>query len=146
MTKMSVDYEGDLHCKITHEPSKTVIFTDAPVDNRGKGKSFSPTDLLAASLAGCIATTLAIFAQKKGWDLSGMRLEVEKEMESLPLRRIGRLPVTIWMPISLPVEEKQVLERVVKTCPVHKALASEIEIPIVMIWDLNQKVSEDLKI
>ena len=74
-----------------------------------------------------------------------MRLEVEKEMESLPLRRIGPLPVTIWMPISLPVEEKQVLERVVKTCLVHKALASEIVIPIVMIWDLNQKVSEDLK-
>ena len=143
MTKMTVDYEGDLHCKITHEPSKTTIFTDAPVDNQGKGESFSPTDLLAASLASCIATTLAIFAEKKGWDLRGMRLEVEKEMQSVPLRSIGRLPISIWMPISLSAEERLVVERVVKTCPVHKALASEIDIPVTIVWDqLLPRVNE----
>jgi uncharacterized OsmC-like protein len=107
-----------------------VIFTDAPADNLGKGESFSPTDLLAASLASCIATTLAIYAMKKGWDLKGMKVEVEKEMEATPQRRIGRLPITLYLPQSMSKEEMLLVERVAKTCPVHKALAAEIEIPL----------------
>ena len=134
MTKMKVDYEGDLHCKIVHEFSGKVLMTDAPVDHMGKGESFSPTDLLAASLASCIATTLGIFAKKKGWELMGMRLEVEKEMESAPFRRIGRLPVKIWMPIHFTFEEQEILRKVALTCPVHKSLISEIDIPITFYW------------
>lgn len=134
MTRLVVDYQGDLHCSITHEPSGNVITTDAPIDNMGRGETFSPTDLLASSLISCIATTIGIYAQKKGWDLKGMKLEVEKEMESTPHRRIGRLPIKIWMPIHLTSEEQVVVERIARTCPVHKSLINEIDIPITFFW------------
>lgn len=134
MTKMSVDYEGDLHCTITHGPSGQILTTDAPIDNMGKGETFSPTDLVAASLASCIATTIAIYANRKGWNLRGMKLEIEKEMRSAPDRRIGRLPIKIWMPIHLSAEEQAAVERVARTCPVHKSLIPEIEIPLTFYW------------
>jgi len=134
MTKMSVDYEGDLHCTITHEPSGKQISTDAPADNMGRGETFSPTDLTAASLASCIATTIAIYARRKGWDVQGMRLEIEKVMQSEPSRRIERLPVKIWMPIHLTQEQQAAVERVARTCPVHKSLIPEIDIPLTFYW------------
>ena len=134
MTKMFIEYEGDLHCKVTHAPSGQTLTTDAPADNMGKGETFSPTDLLAASLASCIATTIAIYAKRKGWDLQGMRLEVEKVMQTSPERRIGRLPVKIWMPIALSAEEHIIVDRVARTCPVHQSLRADIEVPITFYW------------
>ena len=75
-------YEGDLRCRATHGPSKAELLTDAPVDNQGKGESFSPTDLVATALGTCIATTMGIFAKRHEIDLRGMRVSVKKEMVS----------------------------------------------------------------
>ena len=69
--------------------------TDAPVDNQGKGESFSPTDLVATALGTCAATTMAIHAQRQEIDLTGMKMEVTKEMTSVPPRRIARLTTEI---------------------------------------------------
>lgn len=134
MTKILGEYTGDLHCSLTHGPSNTVIFTDAPVDNLGKGELFSPTDLVAAALISCIATTLAIFGRQKNWNFEGMRLEVIKEMMQAPERRIFRLPVQIWMPIDLSHEERRICERVALTCPVHRSLHPGIEVRILFHW------------
>lgn len=49
-------YKGDLRTEITHLRSGRVITTDAPPDNKGKGESFSPTDLVASALGSCIFT------------------------------------------------------------------------------------------
>src|ERR1700674_4904081 len=117
MVKMTIEYTGDLHCKAIHAPSGTIIETDAPKEIGGKGEAFSPTDLLGCSLATCIATTLAIYAQRKGWDLRGMRLEVNKKMVDQPSRRIGHLGITIWIPQTFSEEDKQTLERVAHSCP-----------------------------
>ena len=105
MPFIDVEYEGELHCSITHELSGSVIATDAPPDNQGKGETFSPTDLLAASLASCIATVLGIYAQRKQWDLRGMRLRIEKKMSQNPPRRVEALLTEVWMPISFNSEE-----------------------------------------
>lgn len=136
MTKITGEYTGELHCSLTHSPSGSVIYTDAPIDNFGKGETFSPTDLVATALASCIATTLGIFnkQKQKGWELKGMRFEIFKEMMQAPERRISRLPVNIWMPCNLSPEDRRLCERVALTCPVHKSLHPGIEVSISFHW------------
>ncbi len=134
MVKTTVEYRGDLGCMAHHGPSGATIQTDAPVDNHGKGACFSPTDLMAASLGTCIATVIGILAQRRGWDLKGMRLEVEKVMSTTAPRRIASLPVVIWMPVLLEPAERTAVEKTAITCPVHKSLHPDIEVPIVFHW------------
>ena len=132
MVKMSVEYTGQLHCIATHGPSSRQIETDAPVDNQGKGESFSPTDLVGTALATCMATVMGIYAQRKGIDLSGMKLEVAKEMTATAPRKISCLSVEIWMPPSL--ARDPALEHVALTCPVHHSLHPDVEKPVRFHW------------
>lgn len=134
MTKISGSYTGDLKCTLLHDDSSTTIYTDAPKDIGGNAETFSPTDLVAAALASCIATTLGLYGKRKGWDFKDLRFEVTKEMTPAPDRRINRLKVILWMPISLTHEEQAACERVAHSCPVHKSLHLGIEAPIVFNW------------
>lgn len=134
MVKIFVEYEGDLHCTARHAPSEAIITTDAPKDNQGKGETFSPTDLVAAALATCIGTIIGILGKRKGWDFKGMRIEVEKIMINEPFRRIGRLPVQVWMPINLSQEERKMIEKAAAACPVHHSLHPDIEVSIHFRW------------
>lgn len=128
MVKMTLQYMGGLHCVATHGPSGRTLETDAPVDNHGRGESFSPTDLVASALGACMATVMGIYAEKHGIDLQGTRVEVSKEMTTTGQRRIARLTTEIWFPAGL--EKNPVLERVALTCPVHASLHPEVEKPI----------------
>ncbi len=130
MVKINVAYEGKLHCRLTHGPSGKEATTDAPKDNMGKGESFSPTDLVAAALGSCMLTTMGIFAQRHGIDLVGAQAEVIKEMIQEPTRRIGKLITVIKMPKGIDTKQREVLERVALTCPVHKSIHPEIEAPV----------------
>lgn len=130
MVKMKAVYEGDLHCTLTHEPSGQTIHTDAPKDNQGRGEAFSPTDLSGASLLSCILTTMAIYGKRHGIELKGATGEVIKEMVTEPSRRIGKLSVSILMPGGIPKDQREVLERIAHTCPVHKSLGDHVERPI----------------
>ncbi len=132
--EINARYDGALRCKLTHMPSGSVIETDAPTDNCGRGERFSPTDLVASALATCILTTIGIVAQRKGWDVSGMRARVVKEMSAEPPRRIARLPVELWMPPSVPLEARQQIENTARACPVHKSLHPDIEAPVHIHW------------
>lgn len=134
MVHMTIDYQGQLRCQATHGPSGSRIETDAPADNHGKAERFSPTDLVGVALASCIATTLGIVAQGKGWDLKGLRIEVDKEMSAAPPRRIARLPAVVWMPVALSTEDRQLVEATARTCPVHRSLAPDVEAPVTVKW------------
>src|SRR5438132_42491 len=79
MVTIEIEYTGDLRCSARHTPSQTQLITDAPVDNQGKGESFSPTDLVATALGTCMATLMGIFAQRHAIDLTGMKVTVVKE-------------------------------------------------------------------
>jgi putative redox protein len=130
MVDVFIAYEGNLHCKATHGPSKTTLQTDAPVDHQGKGETFSPTDLVGVALGTCIATVMAIYAQRHGIELKGMQVKVEKNMQQSP-RRIGKLAVTVDIPVKLEERHREALEAAAHQCPVHKSLHPEIEAPIV---------------
>ena len=93
MVRIDATYQGDLHTVCRHGPSGAELETDAPVDNQGRGASFSPTDLLATSLGSCMLTVMSILARRKGWAMEGARVSVDKHMATEPVRRIGRLVV-----------------------------------------------------
>ncbi len=132
---ISVDYLGELRCRTKHGPSQVGFLTDAPVDNMGKGESFSPTDLVATALGSCVATTMAIYAQRHGVELRGMRVSVVKEMSSVPLRRIARLTTEVRAPLALSHPQREALERAAHTCPVHRSLHPDVEKPITFVWE-----------
>jgi len=134
MVKISIEYEGGLRCAAVHGPSNQTLKTDAPVDNHGKGESFSPTDLVATALGACMATVMGIVAERHGIDLKGMKVEVIKEMSQSSPRRIAKLPTQIWMPLPKTHPHKELLEKTALGCPVHHSLHSEIEKPIVFHW------------
>src|SRR5262245_13968228 len=120
MVTITATYDGDLRCTAKHGPSGNSVFTDAPVDNHGKGQSFSPTDLVATALATCTLTIMGIVARREGLDLAGMHVRVDKVMVTDPVRRIGRLPVKITVPGKLTNDQRRKLEAGARACPVHK--------------------------
>jgi len=130
MVKTTIEYEGGLRCVATHGPSGKQLGTDAPVDNHGRGESFSPTDLVAVALGTCMATVMGIYAQHKGIDLRGMKVEVTKEMSQTSPRRIARLASVIWFPAGVEEDALKNLERAALTCPVHQSLHPDIEKPV----------------
>ncbi len=135
MVEINVSYEGGLRCTAVHGPSRTELLTDAPVDNMGKGESFSPTDLMATALATCIATTIGIVAQRKGFDVAGMRVHVEKHMSTDSPRRIAKLPVKLWMPLPPDHPERPLLEKTAHGCPVHQSMHPDVQMPIEFVWE-----------
>lgn len=128
MVQIDIVYEGGLRTRAVHGPSGCELVTDAPVDNRGKGESFSPTDLVATALGTCMLTIVAIVAEQHGWSVEGARARVEKGMVADPVRRIERLEVVISVPGEFSEKEQELLEKAALSCPVHKSLPQEMEI------------------
>lgn len=131
----SVVYEGQLRCIATHNQSGTVIETDAPTDNKGKGERFSPTDMVCVALGTCAITTMGIKAQEMGLDLAGATINIQKHMLSEP-RRIGKIDVLLSFPKTLNLSEKDrtILERTGNNCPVVKSLCPDLQANLVYEW------------
>ena len=134
MVKITATYTGKLHCELVHGPSGSRIETDAPLDNNGNGEKFSPTDLVGAALASCTLTVMGIVAERDQIKLDGARVEIEKEMTSVPTRRIGSLKSQVRMPAGISQENRLKLERTALHCPVHKSLHPDIDAPILFIY------------
>lgn len=132
MTTITCRYDGGLRCGAVHGPSGSALSTDAPVDNQGKGECFSPTDLIATSLATCLLTIMGIVAERHGWPLEGAAARVEKTMSSEAPRRISQLEVWIELPAELEERQRQVLMRAAETCPVKLSL--EGSVAMVLHW------------
>ena len=129
MVRIEAVYDGNLRCSATHIPSGQTLVTDAPVDNMGKGQSFSPTDLLATSMLNCMMTIIAIAADSRELDVSGMSGSVEKHMASGP-RRVSKLELEISLPIDLNSEDREWLIKRGWACPVHKSVSQEMEVEV----------------
>ena len=134
MVKIDIEYQGGLHTEALHTLSGTKLTTDAPLDNGGKGESFSPTDLLATALGSCMVTIMGIYAEKEGLDIKGTKVTVTKEMIANPVRRVGKLGVTIEVPLHEDHPRRVALEKAALTCPVHESLNPAVEIPVSFVW------------
>ncbi len=134
MVTIAINYQGGLHCEATHEPSGTTLTTDAPKDNQGKGESFSPTDLVATALGGCMLTVMDLAARTLGVSVEGASASVVKEMTPPP-RRIGTLRVSIHIPGSFTDAHKKALEDTALRCPVKQSLHPDTAIPIEFHWE-----------
>ena len=129
MVRIDATYDGNLRCTATHEPSGKQLITDAPVDNMGKGESFSPTDLLATSMLTCIMTIVAIRADSRQIDVSGMTGNVEKTMASGP-RRVAKLEVVVNLPSGLDMEDRAWLITEGCNCPVCVSVSESMEVDV----------------
>ncbi len=131
-------YNGNLHTTAVHEQSGTVLETDAPLDNQGKGERFSPTDLVATSLGSCMLTTMGIAARDKQIDLSETTVGIEKIMAAAP-RRISQIKLHIDFPKNpaLSREDREWLERVAINCPVAKSLSPDLVQSVTFDWHLD---------
>lgn len=128
-------YKGALRTEAKHLQSSTVIETDAPTDNQGKGERFSPSDLLATSLGSCMLTIMGIKARDMNIDLNATKLSIHKFMLSDP-RRVGKIKIEFDFPSSLNIDakQKQILENAARTCPVAKSIHPDIEMETVFNW------------
>ena len=129
MVRIDATYDGNLRCTATHGPSGKQLITDAPVDNMGKGESFSPTDLLATSMLTCIMTIVAIRADSRQIDVSGMTGNVEKTMASGP-RRVAKLEVVVNLPSGLDMEDRAWLITEGCNCPVCVSVSESMEVDV----------------
>jgi putative redox protein len=119
-------YKGDLRTEMTHVRSGSVITTDAPPDNKGKGEFFSPTDLMASALGSCILTIMGIAAREHGFNIDGASCAVTKIMTDKP-RKIGEIKIEIdFTGRSFTEKEKKILDYCVKTCPVSLSLHESV--------------------
>jgi putative redox protein len=134
MVEIRVTYEGALRTRAVHGPSGRELITDPPLDNHGRGESFSPTDLVATALGTCMLTIMGIAAEKHGWDLTGASATVQKRMQTSPERRIAELAVVIRVPGRHGERARAVLEQAARGCPVHRTLGSAVAMPLVFEW------------
>ncbi|GGH62640.1 putative OsmC-like protein [Filimonas zeae] len=128
-------YKGELRTEARHLQSATIIETDAPVDNQGKGERFSPTDLVATALGSCMLTIMGIKARDMQIDLAGTQIAITKIMAADP-RRIGEIQVAFTFPASLQLSDKDktILENAARHCPVAKTLHPDLVQSISFGW------------
>lgn len=129
MVRIDATYDGNLRCTAIHEPSGAKLITDAPVDNMGKGESFSPTDLLATSMLTCVMTIVAIRADSRELDVTGMTGSVEKSMAANP-RRISKLEVVVNLPSELSMDDRAWLITEGCNCPVCVSVSESMEVDV----------------
>jgi putative redox protein len=126
METAAIKYKGDLRTEITHLRSGSVITTDAPVDNKGKGENFSPTDLIASALGSCIFTIMGIAAREHGFSIDGASCKITKIMTEKP-RKIGEIKIDFdFTENEYTDKQKKILEYCVKSCPVALSLNESV--------------------
>jgi putative redox protein len=133
MATIETTYLGELRTEATHVQSGTKIITDAPVDNQGKGEAFSPTDLLAASLASCMLTIMGIKARASEIDIDNTSCSITKIMAADP-RRVSEIVISFKFPKTYTEKEQQLLERSALTCPVYLSLHPDLKKTVDFGW------------
>jgi putative redox protein len=135
METATTKYQGDLRTEIIHVRSGSVIITDAPIDNKGKGEHFSPTDMVASALGSCIFTIMGIAAREHGFSIDGSSCKITKIMAEGP-RRIGEIKIEFDLTARGYTEkQKKILEYCVKSCPVALSLSDSVNQNVTLLFE-----------
>ncbi len=126
METAKTKYLGDLRTEIVHIRSGSVIITDAPIDNKGKGENFSPTDMVASALGSCIFTIMGIAAREHEFSIDGSSCKITKIMTDSP-RKIDEIKIEFdFTALDYNDKQKKILKYCVKTCPVALTLNESV--------------------
>jgi putative redox protein len=100
------------------------LVTDEPDDRGGEDTGPSPQELLAASLASCTAITIEMYADRKGWEIGDVCVDVDYE----PAQRGSptKFAMNVHLPKELPEEQRERLMQIAAKCPVHRTLEGEV--------------------
>lgn len=134
MITSKVIYKGELRTESTHLQSGSVIVTDAPKDNHGKGEAFSPTDMVANSLATCMFSIMGIKAKGINLNIDGSTANVTKIMQAEP-RKISEIIIELNMQGVGDEKSRTILERAAMTCPVFLSLHPDIKKTVRFNWN-----------
>ena len=127
MKTVETIYNGNLRTRSLHVRSGTVLLTDAPVDNQGKGEYFSPTDLVATALGTCILTTVGIACMRENFSIDDTTAAITKIMADNP-RRIGEIIVELsFPPNDYTDSQKELIESTARGCPVARSLHPDVK-------------------
>ncbi len=118
MSEITVFYQGSSTCRIEKRAGPEIV-TDL-------GEGFSPLDLFAASLAACLMTVLSLAADRLGVDVTGSRVEAEKEIAKGIPKRIGKITLHFFCPKEFSSDVREKLEQAGKFCPVHHSLHPDL--------------------
>lgn len=124
MATIKTTYVGGLRTEAIHIKSGAKIITDAPLDNHGKGESFSPTDLVCAGLGSCMLTIIGISSNTHGFNIEGTEMEITKTMSADP-RRIAEIRIEFNFPMDYTDKQKKIIEGSAHACPVGHSLHPE---------------------
>lgn len=125
---ITTKYLGQLRTESIHLKSQNKIITDAPTDNNGKGEAFSPTDLLAASLASCMFTIMGIVAEKNALKIDGASCEVTKIMTKTAPRKIAEIIVEFnFLANDFDENQKELLRQAAYSCPVALSIHPDLK-------------------
>lgn len=127
MATSIIVYTGNLRTHNTHLQSGNTMITDAPTDNRGKGETFSPTDLMSTSLCNCILTIMGIKAMDSGFSIDGASAEMTKTMTSNP-RRVAEIKIDFdFSMLDLSEKQKKILKAIPAISPVALSLHPDVK-------------------
>jgi uncharacterized OsmC-like protein len=131
MVTIQTLYQGDLRTIARHVASGNELLTDAPLDNKGRGETFSPTDLLATSLGSCMITIAGIAAREHGFSIDGTRIDITKIMANDP-RRVSEIIVELHFPANnYTMKQKELIRHACLNCPVAKSLHPDLKQTVV---------------
>ena len=134
MSEFKISYKGELRTEIEHLDSTKKIVTDAPKDNQGLGRTFSPTDLVASSLASCMISIIAIAKRTHKLQIDQMNAKATKIMSDSFPRKISSIKLNLNIIGKLDEKSKTIIERSAHTCPVHNSLHPDIEVKLTFTY------------
>jgi putative redox protein len=126
MASVTATIKQELYRIEIESPSGNVVVSDEPLEMGGKDLGFSPTELLASSLAACTSATLRMYADQKGWDLKEVKLEIDLDWDDKANKTVINRKIQLLG--NLDEKQRERLFKVANACPVHKMLTNPIEI------------------